>query len=188
MLFRHRQLPFSSLGRVRAVLERRNVMISRYRRRPSSAAIVSGVFAEVLPVYLDCDPQTQALVRRLAAVAGDPGASEAERQQARASIADALFPDRREEAEGIDLEEYERQLAAAAPDVEARLDQEEATFAERLAALLKERSMSQAELATAVGVGQSAISMMLARSCRPQRRTVEKIAKALQVGPEDLWP
>ncbi len=48
--------------------------------------------------------------------------------------------------------------------------------------------MSQVELAAAIGVGQPAISMMLSRNCRPQRRTVECIARALEVTPNDLWP
>ena len=42
--------------------------------------------------------------------------------------------------------------------------------------------------AAAIGVGQPAISMVLTRNCRPQRRTVEKIAKALDVSAEEVWP
>ena len=66
--------------------------------------------------------------------------------------------------------------------------EEEATFAERLTALLEVKGMSPGGLADAVGVGQPAISMMLARQCRPQRRTVEKIANVLKVAPEELSP
>ena len=68
------------------------------------------------------------------------------------------------------------------------MEREEATFAERLAALLEAKDMTQERLAEAIGVGQPAVSMMLNRNCRPQRRTVEKIAKALKVSPEDVWP
>ena len=35
---------------------------------------------------------------------------------------------------------------------------------------------------------QPAVSMMVNRTCYPQKRTVEKIASALSVEPEDLWP
>jgi len=48
--------------------------------------------------------------------------------------------------------------------------------------------MTQSELGDRIGVGQSAISMMLSRNCRPQKGTVKKIADALEVQPSDLWP
>jgi len=43
-------------------------------------------------------------------------------------------------------------------------------------------------LAEKIGVGQPAISMMLQRQCRPQKRTVMRIAEALGVSAEELWP
>jgi transcriptional regulator with XRE-family HTH domain len=80
-----------------------------------------------------------------------------------------------------DLNEEERNASR-------RMADEEAAFAERLLTVMAEKSMSQVQLAAAVGVGQPAISMMLSRNCRPQRRTVEKLARALEVSPETLWP
>jgi transcriptional regulator with XRE-family HTH domain len=68
------------------------------------------------------------------------------------------------------------------------MEEEERVFAANLTRLLQEQKMSQAELARRVGVGPSAISMMLSRRCRPQRRTVEKIAQALGVDVRHLWP
>jgi transcriptional regulator with XRE-family HTH domain len=53
---------------------------------------------------------------------------------------------------------------------------------------LHPRNLTQAELAEAAGVDQPAISMMLARRGRPQRRTPEKIARALQGEVDQLWP
>jgi transcriptional regulator with XRE-family HTH domain len=53
---------------------------------------------------------------------------------------------------------------------------------------MEERGVTQTELAERIGVGQPAISNMLCRQCRPQKRTVEKIAAALEVAPEELWP
>ncbi len=109
-----------------------------------------------------------------------------------ALIAEILFPNSDTGGlPGLDLEEVERLAPLTNPEaapVLAEMDREEATFAARLQSLLTERGVTQAELAGKVGVGQPAISMMLNRDCRPQRKTVEKIAAALDVTPEDLWP
>jgi transcriptional regulator with XRE-family HTH domain len=48
--------------------------------------------------------------------------------------------------------------------------------------------ITQEELAKTVGIGQPAISNMLKRQCRPQKRTVERLAEALKLSPQDLWP
>jgi transcriptional regulator with XRE-family HTH domain len=53
---------------------------------------------------------------------------------------------------------------------------------------MESNGLTQAELAAKVGVGQPAISMMLNRSCRPQKKTVRRIATALGVTVEELWP
>jgi transcriptional regulator with XRE-family HTH domain len=50
------------------------------------------------------------------------------------------------------------------------------------------RQLTQTELAERVGVGQSAIAMLLRRRCRPQRKTLGKLASALGVELEELWP
>jgi transcriptional regulator with XRE-family HTH domain len=52
---------------------------------------------------------------------------------------------------------------------------------------MERKNISQAELAKAIGVSQPAISLLLARKCRPQRRTVEKLAEALNVETRELW-
>jgi transcriptional regulator with XRE-family HTH domain len=65
--------------------------------------------------------------------------------------------------------------------------EEEQTFAQRLSAFLTEKEMTQEQLASAIGVGQSAISNMLNRQCRPQRKTVARIAAALGIEPAELW-
>ena len=69
----------------------------------------------------------------------------------------------------------------------AEMDRQEATFAERLRQLMKEKNLTQSELAQKVGIGQSAISMMLNRNCRPQNKTVLRIAAAPGVDAKDLW-
>lgn len=68
------------------------------------------------------------------------------------------------------------------------MEKEGSTFGERVNMLLETKNMTQGDLASMVGLNQSAISMLISRSCRPQRRTVEKIANALKVSSEDLWP
>ncbi|MCA9086083.1 MAG: helix-turn-helix transcriptional regulator, partial [Planctomycetaceae bacterium] len=91
---------------------------------------------------------------------------------------------------GADLAELEEE---ASKDVDvkaviAELDAEETRFGERVKAALATVGMTQQELANAIGVGQPAVSMLLNRECRPQRRTVEKIANALNVPFAELWP
>jgi len=71
---------------------------------------------------------------------------------------------------------------------EQAMAEQEATFATRLASLLETQNISQQELAAKIGVGQPAISMMLARDCRPQRRTIQKLADAFGIQPDQLWP
>jgi len=50
------------------------------------------------------------------------------------------------------------------------------------------KRLSQRELADRVGCSQPAISQMLTRECRPQKKTILKLAEALNVQPRDLWP
>lgn len=66
----------------------------------------------------------------------------------------------------------DNRLSAAHQELRARMDQAEAAFAATLARLMAERQLTQAQLAERTGVGQSAISMLLKRRCRPQRRTL----------------
>jgi DNA-binding XRE family transcriptional regulator len=78
-------------------------------------------------------------------------------------------------------------LSAAHRSVQERIDAEVRLFADTLTRLLAENQLTQAELARRVGVGQSAISMMLSRKCRPQPKTLGKLADALGVPVEELW-
>ncbi|MFM7038566.1 MAG: helix-turn-helix domain-containing protein [Planctomycetaceae bacterium] len=52
---------------------------------------------------------------------------------------------------------------------------------------MEEKNMSQETLASLMGVSQPAISNMLNRRCRPQRRTIVRFAQALGVTEEELW-
>jgi transcriptional regulator with XRE-family HTH domain len=68
------------------------------------------------------------------------------------------------------------------------MNREEQAFAERLRELLDRKHISQTELAVRTGCSQSAISHMLNRNARPQKKTILKLAEALQVEPVALWP
>jgi len=68
------------------------------------------------------------------------------------------------------------------------MNTQEATFAQRLRELMEAKRISQQELADRVQCSQPAISQMLNRACRPQKKTILNLAEALNVQPRDLWP
>jgi lambda repressor-like predicted transcriptional regulator len=99
-------------------------------------------------------------------------------------LAEILFPG------GDDTSSVEMDLGPLkeSNSVLDEMDRQEQSFANNLRKLLEERGVTQAELAEKLGIGQPAISMMLQRQCRPQKRTVARIAEALGVEPSALWP
>ncbi|MBY0521780.1 MAG: helix-turn-helix transcriptional regulator [Gemmataceae bacterium] len=117
---------------------------------------------------------------------------EHERYATTALLAEILFPNTDGKGfPGLDLveaEEIAKKTSAEAKAVLAQMDAEEDLFAKRLHATMATKGLTQAQLAAAIGVGQPAISMMLQRNCRPQKRTVVKLAEALGIAPEELWP
>lgn len=152
---------------------------------------VATLFAKCFHAYLECDEDIQAIIRDMVEIMVDPSTDDDERHMAMLTLAEALFPQLGNEASGMSLEKADAVGVENAPDgAEAleELDAEEASFAERLGALMDERGLTQTALAEKAGVGQPAISMMLKRECRPQKRTVRRLAEALGVRPEDLWP
>ena len=153
-----------------------------------SNRVLSEMFSKVFRAYMECSDEVQELIREMVEVAEADDVTDDEKEAALATIEDALFPKSRTGGLGADLEEYQESATGPSRDVLNQMKLEEATFAERLSSLLEAKEMTQEDLAEAIGVGQPAISMMLARDCRPQRRTLEKIASALKVSPEELWP
>ena len=107
-------------------------------------------------------------------------------------LAEILFPNADEKGlPGLDLagaEAISPSQNLETREVLSRMDEEEANFANRLRQLMEAKGLTQAQLADAVGIGQPAVSMILNRSCRPQRKTVLRFAEALGVSPEHLWP
>jgi lambda repressor-like predicted transcriptional regulator len=148
--------------------------------------------APLLQAFIECSNELQQHAKKMLAVLLNPETDEEDRFLAASTLADILFPNTHEGDKmlGMDLKEAEKipQLPAEATEALAAMDREEDTFATKLEAAMSRCGMSQSELARRVGVGQPAISMMLKRECRPQKRTVVRLAEALGVTPADLWP
>ncbi len=146
--------------------------------------------SQFLHAYMECTDQIQQGVMEMLDILYDGESTDDERHMALVTLADALYPNFHKGQLGMDLEESEREtpehVPALGPILEM-LDREEAEFAQRLKHLMVARNINQAQLADKIGVGQPAISNMLNRQCRPQRRTIERLAAALGVQPSELW-
>ncbi|MBV9121778.1 MAG: helix-turn-helix domain-containing protein [Planctomycetes bacterium] len=151
---------------------------------PSEADL--GVSA-VLDAFLSLNKSEQEAVRAKVKTAIDPSLSDEQRREAERAIRAALQK-ARERRSGVRRLSIEERLSAPQRSRREEMAQEEAQFAERLSRLMAERQLTQAELARRTGIGQSAVSMLLSRRCRPQPRTLGKMAHALGVPVEDLWP
>jgi lambda repressor-like predicted transcriptional regulator len=152
--------------------------------------ILGRTFAETFAAYLECSEEVQALIRDLVLSLKDPDVDEQDRRMAILSITEALFPPPPgpDGHYGVDLAEAEARATGEEPTILDAMDRQEAHFGARVQQLLDERSWTQGQLAEKIGVGQPAVSLLLSRASRPQRRTVEKIAGALGVEPAELWP
>jgi transcriptional regulator with XRE-family HTH domain len=148
--------------------------------------------APVVLALAECDEELRAeaitLFKQLAGGELDPE----QRYATTVLLEEILFPDyHRNSLPGLDSVEAEELASKTDPGAKSMLqqmDQEEAHFADRLREIMQQRGMTQAQLAEKLGIGQPAICMMLQRQCRPQRRTVVRLAEALEVAPTDLWP
>ena len=143
-----------------------------------------------LRAYLEASDEVRGVIDAMARICADKDADPDDRASALDTLTEALFPQMHNGELGVELDAV-KVIPSDGTDVDAvarKKADEEATFATRLASAMEKQGISQSALAEVTGVGQSAISMMLARDCRPQRRSVEKLAKALKVAPSDLWP
>jgi len=140
----------------------------------------------------ECNAAVQQVVVRILEVVKNPSTLPTERHRALMTIADALFPHSDDNGDyGLDLPTSEAAAAAEHPSLAREvmtMDAQEATFAQRLRGLMDSRRVSQLELADRVGCSQPAISQMLNRNCRPQKKTILKLAEALNVHASELWP
>ena len=142
-------------------------------------------FARFLYAFKECSSEIQAIILDMAEIVVDPESDEEERGHALDTMLEALLP-----GYCADVLETHQSMLLSPEGVRAReeLDREEATFAETLRRHMEEKGVTQEQLANSAGISQPAISNMLNRKCRPQRRTIEKFAEALGVSALELWP
>lgn len=139
----------------------------------------------------ECSDQLRADAEKLMAIVDDENALPGEKGRAWNTLLDQfhLLPDD-EGRYGMDLVRSESAAAEKFPMLArevANMDDQETQFAKRLRKLMKDKCVTQKELAERVGCSQPAISQMLNRKCRPQRKTLEKMATALNVDVKELW-
>jgi DNA-binding XRE family transcriptional regulator len=142
-------------------------------------------FAELMGVYLQSSPKLREAIIDMVELAQDEATGPADRDRAYATIASALLASTNAEAWAAGVRESREPLSA---EKKAALDSQQAVFGERLREQRMARRLTQAELAERVGVGQSAISTMEDGKCCPQGTTLAKLAAALGVEKNDLWP
>lgn len=160
--------------------------------------------APMLEALLNCSDELREHAGQMIVAMRDKTLDDQERQLAAHTLFEILVPYFNEDdgMPGMDLEHANklckshdldpadprsRELGESA-EVLAIHAAENATFSTRLEAAMGRADLSQTALAERIGVSQAAISLMLKRECRPQRRTVRKLASALGVSPQDLWP
>lgn len=136
----------------------------------------------VMHAFKECDAPTQKDVLELLEIMADENSSEDEKNHAAITFKHILWPQGAYDLASLDgLDNEGKQIAAD-------FEREEALFSENLAKIMAVKKVNQSELAKKIGVGQPAIANLLARKCRPQRRTVVKISEALGINPKELWP
>ena len=162
---------------------------------PGGAVLQGLALQAATPIVLalaECDPELRDEAVELFKQLHGGGLTPPQQAATTALLAEILFPNADGNgAPGLDLVEAERIAPAVHPGARAALDAldgDEDTFARRVGEVMATRGLTQAELAEKVGLGQPAISMMLNRACRPQRKTVLRFAEALGVPPSELWP
>lgn len=154
---------------------------------------------EMLRLYMECSDEVQTVVRDMFVVLTSDNATPEERHRACTTIAHALHPisTKGHGSFGVDLAQIEKETASKHPDETKRpliaqrleqMDSQESSFSVRLRELIQKRNITQQELAERADCTQSAISKMLTRNCRPQKKTIFKLAAALTVEPTELWP
>ncbi|TWU21722.1 helix-turn-helix protein [Novipirellula galeiformis] len=149
--------------------------------------------------YMECSDEVQSVVRSMFAVIDSEHTMDHDRHRAFATIADALHlkPENGHGSYGLDFRKSQAEVATKHPDPawrpiiadrQRQMESQEATFADRVKAILQQKNITQEDLAERIDCTQSAVSKMLSRKSRPQRKTILKMATALNVEPTELWP
>jgi lambda repressor-like predicted transcriptional regulator len=142
-------------------------------------------FAQLLLAYHECSDEIRSVIDEMSGIIVDPDTDEDDRTMAASTIMEALFP----AAVHDGLKAFGSKVQSReSKRVRLDLENEETVFADRLRAEMERKNISQETLAALTGVGQPAISNILTRRCRPQRKTVARFAQALNVSEEELWP
>lgn len=165
-------------------------MTTTAQKPPDADRLLAQAYAQVHRAYIEASDPVREVIDNMTRIASDETADPADRASAIDTLVEALFPTEHKGMLGVDIEDV-KAIPCDGSDCQAdqsAMAAQEASFAERLTSILERREITQAQLAEMIGVGQPAVSMMLQRSCRPQRRTIEKIAKALNVNASELWP
>jgi lambda repressor-like predicted transcriptional regulator len=141
--------------------------------------------ARFLQAFVECNRQTQESVLEMTSIITDPNSTDDERAMAGDAIVEALFP-----MLSVDVPEHYRHLIRdeSAVSISRDIQAEEKQFADKVRVCMAQKGVTQETLAQRAGIGQPAVSNILNRRCRPQRRTVVKFAEALGVSPQELWP
>jgi DNA-binding XRE family transcriptional regulator len=142
---------------------------------------------DVLQAFFQLNAKAQGEIHELLKRLKDSQTTEAERDRAEKKLA-AMLQSALGKSQAGRVVSREERLSPAQREMRAQIERVEAVFAATLERLMAERQLTQAQLAERIGVGQSAISMLLKRRCRPQRRTLGKLAEALGVPVDELWP
>ena len=145
----------------------------------------------LLHALAHCTEQARQTLIDLIGVADSPDSTEQEKASARATIYETLEAEGQRGARGVSLRGLQARAFGQSPDADRmsqQMDSQEEQFARKLRELMKAKGLTQVELARRSDCTQPAISQMLSRGCRPQKRTIFKLAEALGVAPTDLWP
>lgn len=170
-----------------ATREKRAPTSNGARRDPAMEMLLLNSVG-VLRAFMECSDEMQHGVLEMAKIIADPVVDDDEKEAAEETLIEALYPKYFGQELGIDSAKYEETERRIEPRLEKELDTQEEVFASVLQKLMNERKITQKDLAEKIGVSQPAIANMLARCCRPQRRTIEKIANAFGVDSKIIWP
>lgn len=119
----------------------------------------------------------------------DRDSSPEDRDRACRTIRESLSQAESSEIAGTSLTRpAQASLRETLPGLESKLDSQESSFWRKVLETLKAKSITQLQLADRLGITQPAVSQMLHRRCRPQRKTIMSLADALGVEPRELWP
>jgi len=142
------------------------------------------IYLRVQSAFDECSEEIQDVVRDMADIFNSPESTEEEKNGALYTMVEAIFPSLATTV----LETCEDIRKKPKPqEYNNRLKSQEEYFANKVREVMEGKNMTQEQLAERIGISQSAICNMLNRKCRPQKRTIEKVAGALDVEISDPW-